>query len=50
VVVSLVRWDGELEVRKLMRRLGLKEPIVEIFSNDSRLADLLAWDPTEDAA
>ena len=50
VVVSLVRWDGELEVRKLMRRLGLKQPIVEIFSNDSRLADLLAWDPTEDAA
>jgi len=50
VVVSLVRWDGELEVRKLMRRLGLKEPIVEIFSNDSRLADLLEWDPTEDAA
>jgi len=50
VVVSLVRWDGELEVRKLMRRLGLKQPIVEIFSNDSRLDDLLAWDPTEDAA
>ncbi len=50
VVVSLVRWDGELEVRKLMRRLGLKQPIVEIFSNDSRLADLVAWDPTEDAA
>ena len=50
VVVSLVRWDGELEVRKLMRRLGLKQPIVEIFSNDSRLTDLLTWDPTEDAA
>ena len=50
VVVSLVRWDGELEVRKLMRRLGLKQPIVEIFSNDPRLADLVAWDPTEDAA
>jgi superfamily II DNA/RNA helicase len=50
VVVSLVRWDAELEVRKLMRRLGIKQPIVEIYSNDQRLADLLTWDPTEDAA
>ncbi|MEE2769306.1 MAG: DEAD/DEAH box helicase [Actinomycetota bacterium] len=50
VVVSLVRWDAELEVRKLMRRLGLKQPIVEMFSNDARLGDLIAWDPTEDAA
>ena len=50
VVVSLVRWDGELEVRKLMRRLGLKQPIVEMFSNDNRLADLISWDPTKDAA
>lgn len=50
VVVSLVRWDAELEVRKLMRRLGLKQPIVEMFSNDVRLGDLIAWDPTEDAA
>jgi len=50
VVVSLVRWDAELEVRKLMRRLGLKQPIVEMFSNDARLGNLIAWDPTEDAA
>jgi superfamily II DNA/RNA helicase len=50
VVVSLVVWNEELEVRKLLRRLGMKFPIVEVFSNDDRLADLHAWDPTEEAA
>ena len=50
LVVSLVLWDEELEVRKLMRRLGMKHPIVEVFSNDPRLADLNAWDPAADAA
>ena len=28
-----------------MRRLRLEQPIVEIFSNDPRLADLRGWDP-----
>ncbi|MBC8194628.1 MAG: DEAD/DEAH box helicase [Acidimicrobiia bacterium] len=50
VVVSLVIWSEELEVRKLLRRLGMKFPIVEVFSNDDRLSDLHAWDPTEEAA
>ena len=50
VVVSLILWNEEMEVRKLMRRLGMKHPIVEVFSNDSRLNDLAAWDPTVDAA
>ena len=50
VVVSLVLWNEEMEVRKLMRRLGMKHPFVEIFSNDERLKDLTAWDPAEDAA
>ncbi len=50
VVVSLVVWNEELEVRKLLRRLGMKFPIVEVFSNDARLADLHAWDPAEEAA
>ena len=27
--------------------LGLDLPIVEIFSNDARLADLTSWDPLE---
>ena len=50
LVVSLVLWNEELEVRKLMRRLGMKHPIVEVFSNDPRLADLTSWDPAADAA
>jgi superfamily II DNA/RNA helicase len=50
LVVSLVLWNEELEVRKLMRRLGMKYPIVEVFSNDPRLTDLNAWDPAADAA
>ena len=50
VVVSLVLWDEELEIRKLMRRLGMKLPIVEVYSNDARLDDLMAWDPADEAA
>ena len=50
VVVSLVPWNEELEVRKLLRRLGMKVPIVEVFSNDKRLLDLQAWDPAKEAA
>ena len=50
VVVSLVLWNEELEVRKLLRRLGMKQPIVEVFSNDVRLDDLMAWDPHVEAA
>ena len=50
VVVSLVLWNEELEVRKLLRRLGMKVPIVAVFSNDKRLLDLQAWDPAKEAA
>jgi superfamily II DNA/RNA helicase len=45
LVVTLVLWDQELEVRRLQKRIGVLQPIVEIFSNDSRLADLTSWDP-----
>ena len=45
VVVSLICWNEELEIRKLMRRLGLKQPIVEMFSNDQRLKNLIEWNP-----
>ncbi|MCB1256453.1 MAG: DEAD/DEAH box helicase [Microthrixaceae bacterium] len=45
LVVSLVLWNQELEVKRLQKRLGLDIPIVEMFSNDSRLLDLAAWDP-----
>jgi len=40
VVVTLVLWDQENEVRMLQKRLGLQLPLVEVFSNDPRLADL----------
>jgi superfamily II DNA/RNA helicase len=45
LVVTLVLWDQELEVRRLQKRIGVEQPIVQIFSNDKRLADLTAWDP-----
>jgi len=50
MVVSLVLWNEELEVRKLLRRLGMEQPIVEVFSNDVRLDDLTSWDPATGAA
>jgi hypothetical protein len=43
-------WDQEPEVEALQKRLGIKQPVVEVFSNDARLADLSAWDPAVDAA
>ena len=47
VVVTLVLWNQELEVKRLLKRIGVDQPIVEVFSNDERLADLIAWDPAE---
>jgi superfamily II DNA/RNA helicase len=44
VVATFVLWDQELDVEKLQRRLGLREPIIEVFSNDPRLADLNTLD------
>jgi superfamily II DNA/RNA helicase len=44
IVVTFVLWDQELEVEKLQRRLGMREPIIEVFSNDPRLADLVSLD------
>jgi superfamily II DNA/RNA helicase len=49
IVVTLVQWNQVLEVERIQQRIGLKIPIVEMFSNDSRLKDLAAWDPTEGA-
>jgi len=46
LVVTLVLWNEELEVRRMQRRVGLDLPIVEMFSNDDRLAELAQWDPT----
>jgi len=45
LVVTLVLWNEELEVRRLQRRVALNVPIVQMFSNDARLADLTSWEP-----
>jgi superfamily II DNA/RNA helicase len=50
LVVSLVLWNQELEVKRIQKRLGLDEPIVEMFSNDPRLKDLAGWDPRDATA
>src|ERR1700677_226074 len=46
VVVSLLLWNQMIEAEIIMRRLDIKRPIIEVFSNDPRLKDLANWDPT----
>jgi superfamily II DNA/RNA helicase len=41
VVVTLVLWDQELAIERLQHRLGLSRPLVEVFSNDPRLRQLV---------
>jgi superfamily II DNA/RNA helicase len=52
VAVSLLLWDQVDEAEKLRRRLGIRQPLVEAFSNDVRLRDLASdvWGPLDDAA
>jgi superfamily II DNA/RNA helicase len=45
VAVTLMLWNQENAIRVVQRRLGLQLPIVEVFSNDPRLADIKSWDP-----
>jgi superfamily II DNA/RNA helicase len=49
LAVTLSIWNEELLVKRLQRRLGVEQPIVEMFSNDPRLADLTSFDPSTDA-
>lgn len=48
VVATLTLWDQENEVMLLQKRCGIDQPLVEVFSNDERLRDLVAWDPAAD--
>ena len=48
VVVSLLLWNQIVEADVTMKRLGLKRPIVEVFSNDPRLTTLATWEPTKE--
>ena len=45
LVVTLSLWDQELVVKRLQKRVGLDIELVEMFSNDPRLADLGGWSP-----
>jgi len=45
LVVTLVEWDQVNEVLGIQRRAHLNVPIVKMFSNDDRLADLAGWQP-----
>jgi superfamily II DNA/RNA helicase len=45
LVVTLVLWDQQHDVERIQRRLGISQPVVEVFSNDPRLGDLRSWDP-----
>ena len=47
VVVSLLLWNQSIEAEIIMKRIALKRPIVEVFSNNPHLKDLAHWDPTE---
>ncbi|MGQ0825294.1 MAG: DEAD/DEAH box helicase [Actinomycetota bacterium] len=47
IVATFVLWNQELDVERLQKRLGLRMPIVEVFSNDARLADLHSLDGPE---
>lgn len=47
LVVTLSLWDEELEIKRLQKRIDCVMPIVEMFSNDPRLADLVTWDPQD---
>jgi superfamily II DNA/RNA helicase len=42
VAVSLLLWDQQQENERLRRRLGIRQMVVEVFSNDIRLSDLLS--------
>jgi superfamily II DNA/RNA helicase len=45
LAVSLSLWNEELHMKRLQKRIGVIQPITEMFSNDPRLADLTAWTP-----
>jgi len=47
LVVTLLLWDQELEVKRLQKRLGEDQPMPEVFSNNPILADLTNWEPVD---
>jgi superfamily II DNA/RNA helicase len=49
MAVTLMLYNQENLIRTVIRRLALSDPIIEVFSNDPRLADLRAFDPAPTA-
>ncbi len=47
VAVTLMLYNEENDIRSIQRRLALDLPIVEVFSNDPRLADLVTLDAAD---
>ena len=45
VVVSLLLWNQIVEASVIQKRLELKLPVVEIFSNSPHLKELGSWQP-----
>jgi len=45
VVVSLLVWNQLVEAEVIQRRLGMRIPIVEVFSNNPILKDLGSYEP-----
>jgi superfamily II DNA/RNA helicase len=45
LAVSLSLWNEELHIKRLQKRIGVVQPITEMFSNDPRLEDLATWSP-----
>jgi superfamily II DNA/RNA helicase len=45
LAVSLSIWNEELHMKRLQKRIGVIQPITEMFSNDPRLEDLTAFTP-----
>jgi superfamily II DNA/RNA helicase len=45
IVVSLLLWNQIVEAGIVMKRLALKRPVVEVFSNSPHLNDLANWEP-----
>jgi superfamily II DNA/RNA helicase len=43
VAVTLVLWDQHMDAERLQKRLGIRAPLVEVFSNDKRLSDLVGF-------
>ena len=51
VAVSLLLWNQVVDAERLCTRLGIRQAVVEMFSNDPRLADVTAetWTATVEA-